>query len=251
MALNEISNTQAKEKGQQQKGEIGSNKRWKAQQQPPPVLTILLATVVFFLIPIVLEYWPLRSGDVKYKVSGLGLSSATVNHPAHILIELIGSNDKIITLNITTELELVSTDPPLSQSWETSLSVDMKSLSWYKVSYTPVRRGKHKLHVQINNEEIDGSPFTVTAYPDPYQLGKPVRTVTDISGPYSMALSNNQQMIVSKRGNHSVSIFDTEGQIIWTFGYYGDDPNQMKYPKGIAVDDKHLCDQSAQAAEIQ
>ena len=192
---------------------------------------------MFFLIPITLEYWPPSSSDVKHKVSGLGLSSATVNHPAHILIELIGSSDKIMTLNITTELEHVSSDPLRSQSCETSLSTDMKSPSWYKVSYTLVRRGKHKLHVQINNEEIDGSPFTVIAYPNPYQLDKPVSTVTGVNVPYGVALTNNQQMIVSERGIHSVSIFDAEGRNISTFGYYGDDPKQMIHPRGIAVDE--------------
>ena len=44
-------------------------------------------------------------------------------------------------------------------------------------------------------------------------------------------------MIVSEWVAHRLSILDTRGQKIRTFGSYGDSPHQMKYPAGIATDD--------------
>ena len=109
--------------------------------------------------------------------------------------------------------------------------------SRYEVMYTPVSRGRHKLHVQVDDKEINGSPFTVTVYPDPKQLGHQVRTVTGLDRPYGIAFNNREEMIVSECRGHRLSILDTRGQKIRTFGSRGDSPHQMIYPAGIATDD--------------
>ena len=44
-------------------------------------------------------------------------------------------------------------------------------------------------------------------------------------------------MIVSEYGGHQVSVFDVRGWRFRTFGSYGDRPEQMISPAGIAVDD--------------
>ena len=195
-----------------------------------------------------------QSVSYTCQVSGPGLTSATVNHPTHILVELIDSSGRPYSppLNITAQLQLVSRTTPTSQPeatptrtmWPWSkkqpmqhVSVAMTSPSRYEVSYTPVSRGQHKLHVEVNDREINGSPFTVTVYPDPRQLDLPVRTVTGLKGPYGIAFNSRQEMIVSENSGHRLSIFDIRRQKIGAFGSHGDCPDQMKYPKGIATDD--------------
>ena len=118
-----------------------------------------------------------------------------------------------------------------------NLVVTVASPSRYEMTYTPVSRGRHKLHVQVNDKEINGSPFTVTVYPDPKQLGNPVRTVTGLAGAYGIAFNNREEMIVSECGADRLSILDTRGHKIRTFGSHGDSPHQMIYPAGIATDD--------------
>ena len=113
----------------------------------------------------------------------------------------------------------------------------MTTPSQYKVSYTAVSRGQHKLHVQVNDREINGSPFAMTVYLDPTQLGRPVRVVTDLNYPYGIAYNSRGEMIVSECDGHRVSIIDNRGKKIRTFGSPGDSPDQMMYPKGIAIDD--------------
>ena len=195
-----------------------------------------------------------QSVSYTCQVSGPGLTSATVNHPTHILVELTDSSGRPYSppLNITAQLQLFSKTTPTSQPeatptrtwWPWSkkqpvqhVSVAMTSPSRYEVSYTPVSRGQHKLHVQVNDREINGSPFTLTVYPDPRQLGLPVRTVTDLNRPYGIAFNSHQEIIVSELGGDRLSIFDIRGQKIRTFGSHGNSPDQMISPKSIATDD--------------
>ena len=191
-------------------------------------------------------------------VSGPGLQSATANHPTHVVVELSDSSGRPCSLkqNVTAELVLQSTSSHAthtSVSWwpwtkkthstspalppPLNAAVAMLSSSRYEVSYTAVGRGPHKLHVRVNGSKINGSPFTVTVYPDPTQLGSPVRVVKDLKGPYGIAFNSRGEMIVSENGGYQVSVFDVGGRRIRTFGSYGDRPEQMISPAGIAVDD--------------
>ena len=140
-------------------------------------------------------------------------------------------------MNVTAQLEPIS-KATFRWPWcKNHVSVTMTTPSRYEVTYTPVSRGRHKLHVQVNDKEINGSPFTVTVYPDPKQLGHPVRTVTGLNWPYGIAFNNREEMIVSEYLGHRLSILDTRGQKIRTFGSRGDSPHQMIFPAGIATDD--------------
>ena len=187
------------------------------------------------------------------QVSGPGLQSATANHPTHVLVELTDSSGRPCSLqqNITAELQPSQATPTSTSRWPwskklasttdqlpaISAAVAVISPSRYEVSYTAVSRGQHKLHVRVNGREINGSPFTMTVYPDPTQLGRPVRVVTGMRRPYGIAFNSRGEMIVSEQGAHKVSVFDVRGQRVRTFGSYGDRPEQMKFPTGIAVDD--------------
>ena len=170
------------------------------------------------------------------------MQSATIFHPTHVIVELPDSDRPcLLQLNVTAQLELVTKATPTSHSrwlWskkyeKTGLVVVMPSSSRYEVFYTAIRRGQHKLHVQVNDREINGSPFTVTVYPDPTQLGCPLRVVTGLKRPYSLAFNKCGEMIVSEWVGDRLSII---GQTIRTFGSLGDSPDQIVEPAGIAID---------------
>ena len=76
----------------------------------------------------------------------------------------------------------------------------------------------------------------MTVYPNPTQIGHPVRVVTDVNGPHGIAFNSCGEMIVSERDAHLVSVFDNRGQRVRMFGSKGDRPEQMHYPAGIAID---------------
>ena len=212
-------------------------------------------TTLFSLPPSLSLSLSQQSVSYTCQVSGPGLKSATANHPTHVLVELRDSSGRPCSLqqNITAQLELIPQATPTNQALATPtkaikwprfneapkkcVSVTMTTPSQYKVSYTAVSRGQHKLHVQVNDREINGSPFTMSVYLDPTQLGRPVRIVTDLNGPHGIAYNSRGEMIVSEFGGHRVSIIDNRGKKIRTFGSRGDSPDQMICPKGIAIDD--------------
>ena len=140
-------------------------------------------------------------------------------------------------LRITTQPATPTNQQATHTKESRNLVVTMATPSRYEVMYTPVSRGRHKLHLQVNDKEINGSPFTMTVYPDPKQLGHPVRTVTGLDEPYGIAFNNREEMIVSECLGHRLSTLDTRGQKIRTFGSRGDSPHQMIFPAGIATDD--------------
>ena len=181
------------------------------------------------------------------QVSGPGLQSATANHPTHVLVELSDSSGRPCSLqqNVTAELKLISKATPTSGSrwpWSkktpaVSVRVTVTSPSRYEVSYTAVSRGQHTLHVRVNDREINGSPFTMTMYPDPTQLGRPVRIVAGLNYPYGIAFNSQGEMIIAEHHGHQISVFDNRGQRIQIFSSCGNRPEQMEYPAGVAIDD--------------
>ena len=198
------------------------------------------------------------ASSYTYLISGPGLQSATANHPTHVVVELSDSSGRPCSLkqNITANLFLQSISsqatPTRSSRWPWSKKTPSPSLtappplnaavamiypSRYEVSFTAVRRGPHKLHVRVNGSEINGSPVTMTVYPDPTELGSPVRVVKKLNSPYGIASNSRGEMIVSEYDGHQVSVFDVGGRKVRTFGTRGDRPEQMIYPAGIAVDD--------------
>ena len=64
-----------------------------------------------------------------------------------------------------------------------------------------------------------------------------MRIVTNLDRPYGIAYNSRGEMIVSECDGHRVSIIDNRGKKIRTFRSRGDSPDQMIYPRGIAIDD--------------
>ena len=172
-------------------------------------------------------------------VSGPGLRSATVNYSTHVTVGLRDHSGQpcLVPQKITAQLEAINISPQRSKIPQ-KLPVDIAAVSpsQHKISFTAVTRGQHKLHIQHNDSEINGSPFTITVYPDPTQLGTPVRVVTELDRPCGIAINSHGEMIVSEFGAHRVSVLDSTGKVIQRFGSRGDRPEQMIYATGVAVD---------------
>ena len=169
---------------------------------------------------------------------------ATANNPTHVLVKIRDSSSRPcpVQQNISAKLELIPQATPINQPLTTSTSAGwpkkvpekcVATPSQYKVSYTAVSRGPHKLHIQVNDKEISDSPFTMTVYPDPTQLHYPVREVTDLQYPYGIAYNSRREIIVSEWGADRVLIIDNETQKRRSCGHSRD---KLISPTGIAID---------------
>ena len=178
----------------------------------------------------------LRAVSYSCSVSGPGLQSTTVNYSTHVTVGLRDAIGQSCVIPQKITAQLVGTE---KQSWfkkKPQLHIDMMSPSLYKISLTAVTRGQHKLHIKHNDQEINGSPFTMTVYPDPTQLGKPVRIVTGLRHPYGIAKNSRGEVIVSEWSRHRIAVVDSSGKVVRTFGSEGCRTEQMIDPTGIAVD---------------
>ena len=66
-----------------------------------------------------------------------------------------------------------------------------------------------------------------------------MKVVTGLNTPYGIAFNSRGEMIISECGSHQISTVDIRGEKIRTFnfGSRGDSPEQMNFPRGIAIDD--------------
>ncbi len=57
-----------------------------------------------------------------------------------------------------------------------------------------------------------------------------------LSCPYSIAIDSNDTVYVSENGPHYVSVFNSQGAYVTTFGGEGSDQAKFKHIYGMAVD---------------
>ena len=56
------------------------------------------------------------------------------------------------------------------------------------------------------------------------------------AGPHYVAISTNNDIIVSDYHNHCVKVFNSEGNFLYSFGSNGEGNGQFNAPTGVAVD---------------
>ena len=207
------------------------------------------------------ELRSLSAASYTCHVSGPGLL-ATANYPTHVIVELSDASGQPCSLrqNVTAELQsvdqssvvstsfsvaevqLADTSEPLATTgrWPWSKKeptpAATRSVCQYKVFYTALDSGQHKLHVRLNSSEVSGSPFNIIVYPYPTQLGTLVKVVTGFKDPWGIAINSHGEMVVSNFTSGTVSLLDREGKQIQTYGSKGDIPDQMRFPTGVGVD---------------
>ena len=106
----------------------------------------------------------------------------------------------------------------------------------HKITYQPARRGKHNLHIIINEKHIRGSPYPIAITSSSQSLHKPVRVVRGFDKPYGTATNSKGQIVVVELTGSCISVLTPEGEKIHTFGTKGSGEGQLNYPRGIAVD---------------
>ena len=99
----------------------------------------------------------------------------------------------------------------------------------YEMVYTPRIRGRHQLSVTVNGEQVAGSPFTVCVKIPPAQLGTPVRVISGLKQPRSVAFNSAGEVLIAMTGGE-VGVFDKQGKKLQTIKH------NFQSPRGIAVD---------------
>lgn len=105
----------------------------------------------------------------------------------------------------------------------------------YELSYTtPARTGQYQLHVKVQGQPIQGSPFHTVIVRD---LRTPLKTISGLKRPWGVAVNKRGQIIVSENSGHCITVFSGNGDKVTSFGSRGSHPGQLKEPRGLAVDE--------------
>ena len=106
----------------------------------------------------------------------------------------------------------------------------------HKITYQPAKRGKHSLHIRMNGEPIQCSPYPIAVTSSSQSLCRPVRVVKGLKRPYGITTNSKSQIVVAGSMGHFISVLTPEGNKIHTFGTKGSGEGQLMYPHGVATD---------------
>ena len=111
-----------------------------------------------------------------------------------------------------------------------------KELNQYEINYRPTLKGRHQLHITVDEQHIKGSPFAVKVKSPVEELGTPITTINGLNRPIGVAVSQSGKLMVTENKGHCVSIFSPSGEKLRSFGTRGSGKGQFAFPGGVALD---------------
>ena len=97
----------------------------------------------------------------------------------------------------------------------------------FRISYTPVVSGNLQMDVSVDGMSIRGSPFQVTAL----DVLHPTSSISNVQGPWGVAINQEGQIIVAENGGNCISIFDKQRKRVHKIC----DENPSHETKGLLV----------------
>ena len=162
----------------------------------------------------------------KCRAEGSGLQVAMVGEAPTATVYVVDQEERKCQRPVKVSCELVSSDGSSRVEGEVESIRNHK----YQISYRPERRGRHQLHIRVEDTHISGSPFTTAVI-----ATTPTNIITDFSWPWGVVVNERGQIVVVSEYGHCVSIFSSSGEKVRSFGSEGSDPGQLSYPHGVAL----------------
>ena len=166
------------------------------------------------------------------KASGRGLQMAAIDEEATAIVSMFSYTGKPYEEDINAECEIVSE----RGRRKVQGSVEQIRPNCYQVSYKPTAKGRYLLHVRVNGQEIEGSPFRVDVVRTPDEMvGYPVYVFSNLNGPAGVAVNREGEILVSEGEEHCISVFSPMGEKLRSFHTHNLRQSRLKCYQGIAV----------------
>ena len=165
--------------------------------------------------------------------TGKGVVSSVVGDNSSIVLQMLncsGEPSRELTTAISCELvsELKGT--------KAKGSIKRRGHCQYDISYKPTTKGRHQLHVKVENQHIKGSPFSLIAALPVEELGTPILAIEGVERPDGIAISHAGNIVVSEGGVDCVSVFTPSGEKVRSFSMHGSGQGEISSPYQVAVD---------------
>ncbi len=177
----------------------------------------------------------LMPDPLQCQAAGKGLDGATVGETAYVIMEAFTSKGEPSKRGIEIfESNLVS---ELNRDSVVRCIVERRGQSQYEIRYKPTVKGRHQLHIKVDDRHISGSPFTVAVKLPLVKLSQPLMTIGDCKKPWGIAINQrSREVILAEYGGHRMTVFNPKGEKLRSFGSHGSDAGKFKLPHGTTVD---------------
>jgi len=165
--------------------------------------------------------------------TGKGLEVATIGEQATAILHITDTYGKECDeplVNTTSELVSILSGATVK------CTMQRNQKNQYEIRYKPTHRGRHQLHIEVEEVPIRGSPFAIVAKPSIQKLGTPIKTISGLSEPRGVAINQRGEIIVAEEYRHCISIFTPNGEKIRKFGAKGSAVGLFNCPRGITMD---------------
>ena len=177
-----------------------------------------------------------RSGSPdpsKCHATGKGLEVAVVGVKSTAILHAVSYEGKPCEEPIKSlECKLVSE----ITGTRTNCSIERKGQSQYEISYQPIIKGRHQLHIKVEGQHIRGSPSSVAVKSPVEKLGTPILTLGGVCKPMGVAISKRGEVVVTEENGDCISFFGPSGVKLRSFGTLGSGQGQFNWPCGVTVD---------------
>ena len=169
---------------------------------------------------------------------GEGLKEGTVGRKA--LFNLITRNAERKQWYDERDRVKIEIKDEKGQECVTEVKVEDMKDGTYNVSFYPRVQGTFQLYVNVNEEHIRGSPFTISV--KPFHV-KPVLCFGEkgtgdgmFDYPRGVAVTDKDEIVVGDQCNNRVQLFNSNGTFLRSFGHRGKNSGEFNRPDGIAID---------------
>ena len=170
---------------------------------------------------------------LKYQATGERLEAAMVGEKSTAIIQIFNFDGQPCDKSIKSlQCELLSE----MTGARVRGSVEKMEQGQYRISYQPTIRGRHQLHIKVEDRHIRGSPFDIMVKLPLEKLGIPIRTIDGVQRPRGVVVNQNGEVVVTEAGKCMVSVFSPDGERLRSFGSYGSGQGQFDHPWGITTD---------------
>uniref|UniRef100_A0A1X7UXK1 RING-type domain-containing protein n=1 Tax=Amphimedon queenslandica TaxID=400682 RepID=A0A1X7UXK1_AMPQE len=126
----------------------------------------------------------------------------------------VGKGDEPIDTTVTT----TSTDPRV-----------------YRIQCNPSTSGTHTIKVQVCDVHLEDTSLVIPINPYLDSI-TPVRTITELEGPWGVAVTDDTHVIITEANGHCVTILDREGKKVKSLGGRRGSGNvKFSSPCGVAI----------------
>ena len=105
----------------------------------------------------------------------------------------------------------------------------------YRIQCNPSTSGTHTVKVQVYRVQLEDTSLVIPINPYLDNI-TPVRTITELNGPWGVAVSDDNHVIITENGGNCVTILDREGKKVKSLGGKGGSGNiKFSSPCGVAI----------------